>query len=143
MAQGGTNIWFARTEDLITSLVIMVIFAILIQMSTGTCYGIVPFVDSANTGSVAGVVGGGGNVGAVVLGLIFTYNDYKVAFEYMAYFTIGAALLTPLIVIKGYKGMFLGRDDHDDPSRKQHSPLMVPKMKHSPHFVKLRRKGQS
>ena len=27
------------------------------QMSSGTCYGIVPYVDSANTGSVAGVVG--------------------------------------------------------------------------------------
>ena len=119
----------------------MVFFAILIQMSTGTCYGIVPFIDSANTGSIAGIVGGGGNVGAVFLGVVFMHRDYEDAFEIMAYFTITSALLTPFIMIKGYKGMIFGKDDHDDPSRKQHSPLMVPKMKHSPHFVKLRRKA--
>jgi NNP family nitrate/nitrite transporter-like MFS transporter len=142
IAQGGMNIWFARAKSLNTSLVIMFVFAILIQMSTGTCFGIVPFVDSANTGSVAGIVGAGGNVGAVIMGLIFMYNEYEDAFGYMAYCTIGSALLTPLIIIKGYKGMLFGKDDHDDPTRKQHSPLMVPKMNHSPHFVKLRRKAR-
>jgi NNP family nitrate/nitrite transporter-like MFS transporter len=143
MTQGGTNIWFARSKTLNDSLLAMVIFSIFIQMSTGTCYGIVPFVDSANTGSVAGIVGGGGNFGAVILGLVFMYNGYKTSFEIMAYCTIASALLTPFIVIKGYKGMFFGKDDQDDPGRQQHSPLIVPKMKHSPHFVKLRRKANA
>jgi MFS transporter, NNP family, nitrate/nitrite transporter len=140
MAQGGANIWFARSTELNSSLIAMVIFSMLIQMSTGTCYGIVPFVDSANTGSVAGIVGGGGNVGAVLLGLIFMYNDYEKAFEIMACCTIVSALLTPFIVIRGYKGMLFGKDDHDNPSRKQQSPLLIPKMRHSPHFVKLKRR---
>jgi NNP family nitrate/nitrite transporter-like MFS transporter len=142
IAQGAVNVCFAKAETLGTSLISMVILSIFIQMSTGTCYGIVPFVDSANTGSVAGIVGGGGNVGAVLLGLVFTYNDYRDSLQYMAYFTIGSAFLTPFIVIKGYKGLIFGKDNHDDPHRKQHSPLMVPKMKHSPHFVKLRRKAR-
>ncbi|KAL3915052.1 MAG: hypothetical protein SGILL_005825, partial [Bacillariaceae sp.] len=142
MAQGAMNIWFAKSETLKGSLLVMVLFSILIQVSTGTCFGIVPFVDSANTGSVAGIVGGGGNFGAVVLGLVFMYNGYRTSFEIMAYCTIASALLTPLIVIKGYKCMLFGQDDHDDPSRHQHSPLIVPKMKHSPHFVKIRRKAR-
>jgi MFS transporter, NNP family, nitrate/nitrite transporter len=140
IAQGLSNVWFARSEELDMSLFAMVIFSILIQMSTGTCYGIVPFIDSANTGTVAGIVGGGGNVGAVILGLVFMYNEYQRAFEIMASCTVFSAFLTPFIVIKGYKGMIFGKDDHDDPNRKQQSPLLVPKLRHSPHFVKLKRR---
>ncbi|KAG7358794.1 high affinity nitrate/nitrite transporter transmembrane protein [Nitzschia inconspicua] len=140
ITQGGANIWFARSEELNASLFAMTIFSILIQISTGTCYGIVPFIDSANTGSVAGIVGGGGNVGAVVLGLVFMCSEYQRAFVIMSCCTIASALLTPFIVVKGYKGMLFGKDDHDDPSRKQQSPLLVPKMRHSPHFVKLKRR---
>jgi nitrate/nitrite transporter NarK len=109
-------------------------------MSMGSCYGIVPYVDSTNTGSIAGIVGAGGNVGAALLGVLFMSHDYEDAMEYMGYFTIGMAMLTPMIVVKGYKGMVFGKEDGDDASRKQHSPLMVPKMQHSPHLVKLRRK---
>lgn len=108
----------------------------------GTCYGIVPFVDSANTGSVAGIVGAGGNVGAVILGLFFIHYEYDAAMEYMGWFTIGTGLLTPLIVIRGYRGILFGHDDYDDPSRKQHSPLLVPTHR-SPHLVKLRRNGRN
>jgi hypothetical protein len=110
-------------------------------MSMGTCYGIVSYVDSANTGSVAGIVGAGGNVGGVILGLLFMTHEYESAMEYMGWFSIGMGLLTPFIVIKGYKGIFFGHDDFssDDNGRKQQSPLMVPKMQHSPHLVKLRR----
>ena len=107
----------------------------------GTCYGIVPYVDSANTGSVAGIVGAGGNVGAVILGVLFMSHEYTDAMEYMGWFTVGMGLLTPLIVIKGYKGMVLGHEE-DEESKQQHSPLMVPKMHHSPHLVKARRKAR-
>lgn len=140
LAQGVMNIWFARTDTLRPSLAILIAFAILVQMSMGTIFSVVPYVDSPNTGSVAGIVGAGGNVGAALLGLLFMYHDYDDALEYMAYLTIGTACLTPLIVIKGYKGMVFGADDHGDADRKQQSPLMVPKLGHSPHFVKLRRK---
>lgn len=102
--------------------------------------GIVPYVDSANTGSIAGIVGGGGNVGAAILGLVFMSHDYEDAMEYMGYFTIGLSLLTPLIVIKGYRGIVFGKEDKNHTSRQQRSPLMVPKMQHSPHLVKMRRK---
>lgn len=142
LVQGGMNIWFARTDEFGPSLAIMIIFAILVQASMGTIFSIVPYVDSANTGSVAGIVGAGGNVGAVLLGLVFMYHDYDDALEYMAYCTLGVTFLTPFIVIKGYKGIIFGTDDHDETGHKQHSPLMVPKMLHSPHLVKLKRKAR-
>jgi NNP family nitrate/nitrite transporter-like MFS transporter len=141
LAQGGMNICFARTDTFDPSLVVMIVFAILVQVSMGTIFSIVPYVDSANTGSVAGIVGAGGNVGAALLGLVFMYHDYD-AMEYMAHFTLAVSFLTPLIVIKGYKGIVFGTDDHDETGHKhQHSPLMVPKILHSPHFVKFSRKA--
>ena len=110
----------------------------------GSCYGIVPYVDSANTGSIAGIVGGGGNVGAALLGILFMTHDYDDAMECMGYFTILMATLTPLIVIKGYQGIIWGHEDVEDGDRKQRSPLMVPrKMQHSPHLVKIRRKHRA
>lgn len=39
--QGLTNVLFARTKILGDSLVIMIVFSIFVQMSMGTCYGIV------------------------------------------------------------------------------------------------------
>lgn len=143
LVQGGFNIWFARTEALNSSMIIMVVFSIFVQMSMGTCYGVVPYVDSPNTGSVAGIVGAGGNVGAALLGLFFIKYEYNAAMEYMGWFTIGMGLLTPLVVIKGYKGILFGKDDTEEGSRKQHSPLLVPKMQHSPHLVKLRQKRRA
>jgi nitrate/nitrite transporter NarK len=116
---------------------------LFLQMSMGTCYGVVPYVDNANTGSVAGIVGAGGNVGAAILGLFFIKYEYDAAMEYMGWFTIAMGLLTPLVVIKGYSGILFGKDDHEDASRKQHSPLRVPKMQHSPHLVKLRQKRRT
>jgi nitrate/nitrite transporter NarK len=109
-------------------------------MSMGSCYGIVPYVDSANTGSVAGIVGAGGNVGAIILGILFMTTTYTSAMEYMGWFTVGMSLITPFIVIRGYKGILFGRDEHDNPNQKQHSALMVPTMRHSPHLVKIRNK---
>mmetsp|Transcript_31590 Transcript_31590/g.76569 ORF Transcript_31590/g.76569 Transcript_31590/m.76569 type:complete len:1004 (-) Transcript_31590:607-3618(-) len=140
IAQGTVNVWFARTDTISQSVALMILLSILIQMSTGFLFGIIPYVDSANTSSVAGIVGGGGNAGAIILGFLFMYHDYPQAMEYMAYFSIATAFLTPLIVIRGYKGMIFGKNNLDDASRRQYSPLIVPKMQHSPHFVKLKQK---
>lgn len=140
--QGLLNIWFARTTRLDHSVVIMVVFSILVQMSMGTCYGIVPYVDGPNTGSIAGIVGGGGNVGAALLARMFMTVDYAKAMEYMGWFTIFTSLFTPFIVIRGYRGILFGTDDAEgSASRKQHSPLLVPgKVTHSPHLVSVQRR---
>ena len=144
LVQGSLNIWFARTSNLIHSLCILVVWSIVIQMSMGSCYGIVPYVDSPNTGSIAGIVGAGGNFGAALLAFIFMKVDYAVAMEYMGWFTIVLALISPCIVIRGYRGILWdgGHDDAD--ARVQHSPLMVPgKMNRSPHFVSLQKRRQA
>ena len=141
MVQGLLNIWFSRIDDFFLSLFVMVIWSILIQMSMGTCFGIVPYVDGPNTGSVAGIVGAGGNVGATFLAWIFMFADYNQAMEYMGYMTILTSLLTPFVVIKGYRGILSGKEESADSiHRIQHSPLLVPgKLGHSPHLKGFKR----
>lgn len=141
LIQGIINIWFARTTDLLHSLLILVLWSIIIQMSMGTTYGIVPYVDSPNTGSIAGIVGAGGNAGAAMLALLFMRSKYEVAMEYMGWFTIALSLLSPLIVIRGFRGICFDGGEDDTDARIQHSPLMVPgKMHRSPHFVSIQKK---
>jgi MFS transporter, NNP family, nitrate/nitrite transporter len=142
--QGVTNIWLARTKVFADTLPILVIFSIFVQMSMGCCYGIVPYVDGPNTGSVAGVVGAGGSIGAALLALMFMSQDYDASMEWMGWFTIFTAIFTPLIIVKGYRGLVFGSDDSDDAaSRQQHSPLMVPgKLHRSPHLVSLHARRQ-
>ena len=46
----------------------MLITGLFIKMSNGATYAIVPFVNKRALGAVAGIVGAGGNVGAVLGG---------------------------------------------------------------------------
>jgi NNP family nitrate/nitrite transporter-like MFS transporter len=43
--------------------------------ASGSTFGIVPYVDPKNNGAVYGAVGAGGNIGAVLWGLIFLYGS--------------------------------------------------------------------
>lgn len=54
LIQGILNIILARTDSSLSlNLTTLVIFSIFVQMSMGTCFGIVPYVDRLNTGSVS------------------------------------------------------------------------------------------
>jgi len=46
-----------------------------VQSSEGTTYGIVPSVNKHAVGAVAGIVGAGGNAGALIFSTIFKYSD--------------------------------------------------------------------
>eukprot|EP00934_Nitzschia_sp_Nitz4_P003301 Nitzschia sp. Nitz4//scaffold111_size72815//64721//65225//NITZ4_005800-RA/size72815-snap-gene-0.112-mRNA-1//-1//CDS//3329533210//3291//frame0 len=116
---------FANCETLSNALIAMVVFAILGQMAMGTCLGVMPYVDGPNTGTIAGIVGAGGNVGAVFfLYLVQLYGD-TAALQPMAISALLASFLTPLIVIKGYRGLIFGEERSK--SEVSSVTLLVPK----------------
>ena len=85
-------------------------------------------------------MGAGGNVGAAILAAVFMKAHYGFAMEVMGYLTLGTALLTPLIVIPGYRGIMFGVEASAE-ENKQHSPLLVPgKLASSPHLISLKRR---
>jgi len=49
----------------------MLVTGLFVKMSNGATYAVVPFVNRKALGSVAGIVGAGGNAGAVLAGFLF------------------------------------------------------------------------
>jgi MFS transporter, NNP family, nitrate/nitrite transporter len=62
---------FSQATILSLAIPLMVTFALFVKMSNGATYAIVPFINRKALGSVSGIVGAGGNAGAVVLGFLF------------------------------------------------------------------------
>jgi NNP family nitrate/nitrite transporter-like MFS transporter len=64
-------------------------------MANGATYSIVPFINPKAVGSVAGIVGAGGNIGAMAIGFLFKSMSYATAFMYLggAVVAVGMAVL--------------------------------------------------
>jgi len=62
---------FSQMTVLALALPTLVLFSLFTQMSEGATYSVVPFINKAALGSVSGIVGAGGNAGAVLAGFLF------------------------------------------------------------------------
>jgi NNP family nitrate/nitrite transporter-like MFS transporter len=109
--EGALVLVFAQTGSLGAAIAVMVFFSLNVQAAEGATYGIVPYVDPASTGSISGIVGAGGNTGAVCFGLGFRQLSYEKAFNIMGYSILASALMSVFINIKGHAGLFWGKDD--------------------------------
>lgn len=61
---------FSRMTVLPFAIGSMIVFSLFVQMSEGATYSVVPFINKKALGSVAGIVGAGGNMGAVGAGFL-------------------------------------------------------------------------
>ncbi|QDU60505.1 Nitrate transporter [Planctomycetes bacterium Pan216] len=71
MLEGIALMLFSRMNVLGVAIATMIVFSLFVQMSEGATFGIVPFVNRQALGAVAGIVGAGGNAGAVAAGFLF------------------------------------------------------------------------
>jgi len=110
LAEGILVLVFARTNDIVPSIIVLVFFSTCVQAAEGSTYGIVPYVDPASTGTISGIVGAGGNTGAVCFGLCFRQLGTAKAFDIMGGTIIVSSVLTALIFIEGQSSMFCGKD---------------------------------
>ncbi|KAL8111774.1 high affinity nitrate transporter 2.5-like [Apium graveolens] len=60
-----------RLGSLSASVTVMLVFSVFVQAACGLTYGVVPFVSRRSLGVISGLIGGGGNVGAVLTQVIF------------------------------------------------------------------------
>ncbi len=70
-AEGCGLILFSQMRWLPLAIGSMMLAGLFVKMSNGASYSIVPFVNKRALGAVAGIVGAGGNVGAVLAGFLF------------------------------------------------------------------------
>ncbi len=81
---------FSTMEILPWAIFTMLLFALFLKMSNGATYSVVPFINKKAMGAVSGIVGAGGNVGAVLAGFLFASNDVSYR---DSLFTIGIAVI--------------------------------------------------
>ena len=76
---------FASSHTLIFAILSMLIFALFLKMANGCTYSIVPFIDQNNIGTISGIVGAGGNIGAMLVAFLFKseHLSYADAFLYI------------------------------------------------------------
>lgn len=70
LGEGFGLLWFARTQTVGLAVVAMITFGLFTHMACGATYALVPFIDRKALGGVAGIIGAGGNVGAVAAGFL-------------------------------------------------------------------------
>jgi MFS transporter, NNP family, nitrate/nitrite transporter len=120
---------FANSTSLAGAIVVMIFFSLFVQAAEGSTFGIVPYIKPEATGSVSGIVGAGGNVGAVLFGLCFRQLDYKSAFYIVGGCVLASAVIGMAIVIKGQSSFICGGEDTEvDLYAKKPTTLAVPEV---------------
>lgn len=62
---------FSQATTLAFAIPLLIALAMFVKMSNGATFAIVPFINRRALGAVSGIVGAGGNAGAIVLGFLF------------------------------------------------------------------------
>ncbi|TXJ09517.1 MAG: MFS transporter [Acinetobacter sp.] len=70
LGEGLFLILFSQMNSAMLAIISMTIFALFTHMACGATYALVPFIDRDSLGGVAGIIGAGGNVGAVAAGFL-------------------------------------------------------------------------
>ncbi len=70
LIEGIALIFFSQMSVIALAIPMMIVFSLFVQMSEGATYSIVPFINKRALGAVAGIVGAGGNMGAVCAGFL-------------------------------------------------------------------------
>lgn len=68
--QGIMLVTFSSVTSLILGIGFLIIFSLTVQMAEGATFSVVPFINKKAIGSVSGIVGAGGNVGAFLAALL-------------------------------------------------------------------------
>jgi len=96
LLEGIGLMFFSRMTVLPMAITSMLLFALFLKMSNGATYSVVPFINKKSLGAVSGIVGAGGNVGAVLAGFAFKANTISYR---DALFFIGIAVVIVSIIV--------------------------------------------
>lgn len=99
LCEGLALVLFACMTSLVPAIAAMLVFGLCVKMASGATYGVVPFLKKRAVGAVAGVVGAGGNVGAVLAGWLFSLDALSTqgTFLLLGLLVMGAASLAYLV----------------------------------------------
>lgn len=100
LLEGILFIIFSRIRVLGGAIPCLIGFSLFVQMAEGATFAVVPFVDPPSTGAISGIVGAGGNFGAVIGNLFISdkrVNGISDGFRTLGFIVVGSAFLIPLL----------------------------------------------
>ncbi len=99
LAEGLGLVLFSRMDSLVPAALTLVLFGLFVHIAAGATYSVVPFLKPDGVGAVAGIVGAGGNVGAVLAGFLFRGQGLtaQAALLWLGGSVVGAAMLSALV----------------------------------------------
>ena len=80
---------FSSMDSFPLALAAMLAFGLFTHMACGSTYALVPFIDRKALGGVTGIIGAGGNIGAVAAGFLLKFSTSLPA----ALYSLGWAVL--------------------------------------------------
>jgi NNP family nitrate/nitrite transporter-like MFS transporter len=102
LGEGLFLILFSRMRLLPLAIASMMLAGLFVKMSNGATYSVVPFINKRALGAVAGIVGAGGNVGAVLAAFLFRTPNlaWPQALLYLGIFVASASTLALLVHLR-------------------------------------------
>lgn len=93
LSEGLGLLAFAHASGVVAAVAAMLMFGLFTHMACGATYALVPFIDRKALGGVAGIIGAGGNVGAVAAGFLMKgLGDLQQTLTYLGVAATLAAL---------------------------------------------------
>jgi NNP family nitrate/nitrite transporter-like MFS transporter len=119
---------FSTVEVLTWAIVTMLIFALFLKMSNGATYSVVPFINKKAIGAVSGIVGAGGNVGAVVAGFLFASNDisYRHSLFIIGIAVVVVSIISLVLAVTKFDGFAVSETAAENPDL-QEALVIAPK----------------
>lgn len=108
--EGILFVLFSLMRTIPSAIPLLLLFSLFVQMSEGATFGIVPFVDPEATGAISGIVGAGGNFGAVTGGfLLAPAKRYGIStgFRNLGFIVIGTSFLILILHFPQYGSVFI------------------------------------
>ena len=99
VVEGCALMLFSRMTVLPIAIGTMIVFSLFVQMSEGATFSVVPFINKKALGSVSGIVGAGGNVGAVAAGFLIRaeHVPYSKALLILGCIVLGCSFFALLV----------------------------------------------
>lgn len=93
LCEGVGLLCFSNAQGVAMAVAAMLAFGLFMHMACGATYALMPFVDRKALGGVAGIIGAGGNVGAVAAGFLQKYiGSVQHTFAALGGFVIAGSL---------------------------------------------------
>lgn len=71
LLEGLALVAFSQVTGLVLAVGLLIVFSVFVKMAQGATFAVVPFINRRAFGSVAGIVGAGGNAAAMAAGFLF------------------------------------------------------------------------